>query len=1112
MKIIHLSRFPLTKGNSRKMLRIMKLTIVIITAFLLQVSASSRAQLITLRTENISLKRALLEVRKQSGFTVLYKSEDINKTKAINLNLVNVSLDEALTKILKSNGLEFSIEDKAILITKARLSIIERISSFLKKDSTIYTGTILDENGKPLSGVTIRLKGSNIAVRSLANGLFAYYTSNKGILVFSYIGYADQEISLNKLDPSNPITVQMKVSYSTLDQVQITAYGRTTKRLNTGNITSIKSEQLMLNPVPNILQAVQGHVPGVFIQQMSGRPGSPISLNVRGQNTIVGNNQPLFIVDGVPYPNGNLPILNNGLNQILRGGSALDYLDMSQVESIDFLKDADATSIYGSRGAYGVVLITTKKGKAGVNQLNVNINTGITTKGVSQRLLNTEEYLQIRREAFANDKMNPGPNDLDLNGTWPTNRYTNWVDEFSGNTAEMTTANASYSGGNENVRFLIGANYNKQNDIQSAKGSNRRGGLNFNLNTNSKDNKFFLNFSGSYSSTVNDAIPYDFASSTNTFSAPNAPPLYLANGSLNWELGDNPAKVFEVITKNTTNNLIANGEIKYEPIKGLTLRTNIGFNMLSSKQLNALPSQYFNPSTAYTTESTIQFYNNRTWTVEPNINYTFQLGAKGHLSTTLGATLQDGLNYDNSIKGNSFLSDDLLYNPSFAPSANVGASYNQTPNRYLGFFGIVNYNWANKYIINIGTRYDGSTKFGSENQMGFFGSVGAAWIMSEEKWFKDNIAEGFISNAKIRGSYGTVGGDGIANYLYLATFVNGSQYQGGVGLKPDALANPDLQWEKNQKGEIALSLEFLKGRINIEGSYYKNRTSNQLVPLPLSSVTGFQSISINSPAILKNWGYEFEMNTVNIQTKNFRWTSLFNFTIPRSVLAAYPNNQTLTNVNFEVGQPITSIKLFNYAGVNPQTGNYNFVKNGVTGEWLPFISVGLDNIKDKTERIDLAPKFFGGLQNSFTYKNFSLSAFITFTKRKGKNIFGSQFGSIGSFNYNPSIIALDRWQKPGDITNVPRPVQQSFTLFQQQNFVNSTGAYSDATYARLSNMNLSYNFSSEMLKKIHITRLAVFLQGQNLLTVSKYKNLDPENLGAGQAPLRVFTAGLNLTL
>jgi TonB-linked SusC/RagA family outer membrane protein len=1111
MKIIHLSRYLISVGLSNQTLRIMKMTIVIITCFLLQVSAASRAQLVTLKTDNISLKRALLEIRKQTGYTTLYTSPLINSAKSLSLNLEKVPLEQALAVILQGSGLEFSIEDKAIMLTKKESTILDKISNLFKKD-TIYVGKVLDENGKPMPGVTIKVKGSDRAVYSLNNGNFAYHTSEKSILVFSYVGYTSQEINLGKLNPEKSITVQMKMSFSSLDQVQITAYGSTTKRLNTGNITSIKSEELMLNPVPNVLQAVQNHVPGVFVKQMSGRPGSPIRVNVRGVNSITGNNQPLYIVDGVPYPSGNLPILMNTNVADLQGGNALDYLDMSQIESIDFLKDADATAIYGSRGAYGVILITSKKGKAGPGQLNVTLNTGITKRGISPELLNTDQYLMIRREAFANDKLTPGVRDLDLNGTWPSNRSTDWVEEFTGKNASTTSANASYSGGSETIRFLIGVNYNKQNDIQSAKGSNRRGGMNFNLNTNSKNNKFYLNFSGSYTSVVNDAVPFDFGTGTNPYAAPNAPPLYLADGTLNWESGDNPASVFQVISKNTTNNLIANGDFKYQPFPGLTIKANIGFNNIASKQINALPTTYFDPKSAFNTQSTLQFYNLRTWTVEPNINYAIQIGKSGHLSTTVGATLQDQLDYNNSVVGNNFLSDDLLYNPTFAPQANVAALYRQTPKRYLGFFGIVNYNWADKYIINIGARYDGSTKFGSENQMGLFGSVGAAWILSQENWFKDNISSGFISNAKIRGSYGTVGGDGIGNYLYLATFQNATPYQGSVGLKPDALANPALQWEKNQKAEIALSLEFLNGRIGIEGSYYKNKTSNQLVAQPLSAVTGFSTINLNSPAILKNWGYELEMNTVNIKSKSFRWSSTFNLTIPRSILAAYPSNQVLSNANYEVGRPITTIKLFKYTGVNPQTGNYNFEKNGVAGEYLPFISVGLDNVKDKTEFVDLAPKFFGGMQNTFSYKKFSLSAFITFTKQVGKNPLGYQTGPLGQFNVNQSVAVLDRWQKPGDITDIPKPVQGSFTILQQQNFVNSTGAYSNATYARLNNVNFSYTFSSEMLKKIHVSRLNVFVSGQNLLTVSKYGELDPENTGAGQGPLRVFNAGINLTL
>lgn len=1076
----------------------------------LQLHASVYSQNINMTERNVSLESVISGIEQQSGYNFFSRIELIRAMPKVSVNFKNATLTEALEQLFGKLPLTYSIIDKNVVINlKPRTDIP---SASIKQNPTLVIGTVLDEQGNPIPGVNIKVKNTDLHVSTDKEGKFSIIVVEPtAILQFSYVGYTTQEFSINNL--KNPIIIRLKLATSELDQVQILAYGTTTKRLATGNSTTIKAAELMKNPVPNVLQAVQNHVPGVFIQQKSGRPGTPFQISIRGKNTLTGNNQPLFVVDGVTYPSGKLPILGNFNSDELRGGNALDYLDMSMIESIDFLKDADATSIYGSRGAYGVVLITTKKGKAGESLFNVNMNSGITVRGISPELLNIDQYLELRREAFANDKATPGPTDLDVNGTWPTDRNTDWIKEFSGNRAMVNNANASYSGGTERLSFLIGASYNRQKDIQSIKGANRRGGINFNVNSSTRDNKFYISLSGSYTSNTNDMVAYDFGAGANVYSAPNAPSLYLPDGKLNWETGNNSAQVFNIINKNITNNLISNAELKYIPLKGLTIKTNIGFNVLSSKQLNGTPSTYYNPAVAYITSSTAQFYNNRTLTFEPNINYAHKLGKKGTLNLTSGATFQDGLDYNNSISGNNFLSDDLLYNPSFADRVNVTASYNQTPNRYLGFFGIVSYNWADKYILNVNARYDGSTKFGSDNQMGSFGSIGAAWIISEESWFKDALSK-VVSFAKIRGSYGTVGGDGIGNYQFLNTFTNGSSYQGSVGLRPNALANPSLQWEKNEKGEIALSLEFLNGRIGIEGAYYRNKTSNQLVAQPLSSVTGFSLQSVNSPAILKNWGYEFDLHTINVKAHNFTWTSTFNFTVPKSILAAYPNSGgVLPNVNWVIGKPATGVKLYSYGGVNPETGNHSFYKNGVIGDWLPFVSVGLDEVKDRTEFIDLAPKYYGGFQNAFSYKGFSVSAFITFTSQMGRNMLGYQglLSQAGMFNNNTSTIYLRRWRKVGDITDVPRAIQGTLAILQQQNFNNSTGAYTRVTYARLNNVNISYTFPTELLKNLAVKRLSIYLQGQNLLTVSKYGDFDPENMGAGQGPLRVFTGGINLT-
>ncbi|WP_316825946.1 MULTISPECIES: SusC/RagA family TonB-linked outer membrane protein [Pedobacter] len=1096
----------------------MKLTTVIMIIGCMHLNAAVFSQNINVSEKSIKLEKLLDALESQSGYTFFYKKALIKSLSVINVELRDATIQQAMDKSLQGLPLYYKIVGNTVVIKPAEVIKVSEI----KHIPSAFLGRVTDENDKPMPGVSVRIKESNIATLTNNAGEYTIIVPvpDKQILQFSFVGYETKEISIVGL--KNPVLVKLKVSISNLDQVQVLAYGTTSRRTSTGNVYTLKAEDIAKSPSRNVLEIIQGQVPGLFVQQQSGLPGSPFNVLIRGKSTF-GDSQPLIVVDGVTYPSGNLPKYyisggNEGVGSILRGGNALDYIDPSIIESIDILKDADATSIYGSRGAYGVILITTKKGKAGKPVLNVNVSSGLTVRGSSPEMLNTQDYLMLRREALRNDGTNPNPAlDLDLT-TWPTDRYTDWVKEFSGNYANVNRANASYSGGSENINFLVSGNYRKQNSIQIGSGSTRDGGINVSLGTTTPDKKFSLNVNASYNSTTDDAVPFDFSQGASSTLAPNAPPLFLPNGRLNWETNQNPAAATNIIYKSVSNNLISSAQLSYKPINGLAFNATVGYNNISGKELRAQPSAYYNPSTNYITTSTMNLYTVRTFTVDPNVSYEIALG-KGKLSAKTGFTLQDQLTYSNQVTGNNFLSDDMVYNPSFADALtatgqpNITTVYNQTPNKYIGFFGNLNYNWANKYILNVSARYDGSTKFGENKQFGWFGSFGASYIISEEEWFKNALP--FVSFAKIRGSYGNQGGDNIPNYGYLTTYSrSGLLYQGNLGLQADALANRELHWERNTKGEVGVSIEFFKGRLYFDATYYRNRASDQLTSQPLSSVTGFNSRLINSPAEVRNTGYEFVLNSKNINGKDFSWATTFNISFQKNNLLAYPGIETaVTNFNYEIGKSINGIKVFNFDGVDPNTGLYNFInRNGVRGTFRPLVDpVSLDPNLDRTEFIDLTPNFFAGLQNTLRYKNISLDFNFSLTSRMGKNFLGSQQFSPGQRN-NTSVIALERWQNPGDVTGVPKASAGLGALFSQNNFISSTGAYSDATYLRLNSLSLSYALPTAFLQKIRIKGLNLTLQGSNLFTISKYGDLDPENLGAGMAPLRFFTAGLNLTL
>lgn len=1101
----------------KKKWKIVKPALLLLLLGSLLISNQSKAQKVTISGKNISLEAVFKSIRTQTGFDFFYKDEWLKQANKVTIDVKNAPLKEVLDECFKNQPVFYSIVGKTITIKQKEI-IIQKAGT--PASFTPVHGKITNTANEPIPGATVTIKGSKYATSANYNGEFMILVrSVNDVLVVTSTNIDPLEITIGN---RTMLTIIVNPKISTLDQVQVTAYGTVSKRLNTGSVYTVTSEEIEKNPVQNVLQAVQGHVPGLFITQTTGLPGGAFDVLIRSRTTF-SPQQPLYIVDGVAYPaDGTLPLTSSYSSSIgtgqsdnpLHGGNALNYLDPSMIESMNVLEGPDATAIYGSRGAYGVILITTKKGKAGKPKFILNTFSGISVRGTAPKMMNTQQYLMLRREAFKNDGTSPSASDYDINGTWDTTKYTDWQKFFTGDNAWTNKINANFSGGTQNTTFLVGANYSNQQNVQKGKGTDKSGGLHFNLTTLTNDRKFTLSLSGSFSSDVNDMVPYDFSTSASTTQAPDAPSLFLPDGSLNWSSGSNAASSLNILYKNVTNNLTANTVLKYTPVKGLTINATIGYNLLSAKEFKGYPSTYFNPASAPSSKaySILNYYSLRTLTADPYVNYLMNAGRRGKLSITAGGTLQDKLDDNHYITGTNFFSDALLYDPASAAQANVTTYYNSTPNRYGGYFAIVNYNWDNKYILDLNGRRDGSTKFGANKQFGNFGSIGAAWLFGDEKGVKQALP--FLSFGKIKGSYGIVGGDHIPNYQFLSTYsLAANSYQGTTGLVPTAIRNPNLQWETNKDAEVTVSLGFLKDRITVDGTYYSGRTSNQLITQPLSTVTGFGFYVVNSPALISTNGYEFLLNTQNIKSKKLTWNTTINLTIPHSKLVAYPGIASLSNANYVIGQPVTGILLYKYNGVDPETGFYNFTnKAGVSGPFQVIGGPSLSTSTDKTEFVDLSPKYYGGITNTVSYKGLSLSFSFSVTNRMGKNFLGQQSFGPGFSNTNTSTASLQRWQNPGDIATVQKASAGLTALFTQSNFTNSTGAYSNATYARLNNVNINYAIPLKLLSKAHISAMNIYLAGQNLLTISKYGDLDPENLGAGRMPpLRIFTGGLNFT-
>lgn len=1117
-----------------KLLKIMRITAILLLGACLQVAAKGRAQNITLSEKNAPIEKVLQIIEKQANVNFYYKIELLQKAGPVTINVKNGTLKQALDFCFNNQPFTYEVFDKVVVI-KPKIIPPANISEVLNQLpwGTKISGHIIGEEGERLAGASIRIlqRGKLISSGvSDAKGEFklgAEFENGTYILEVSYIGY-EKLIREIKLPDLKITVIVMKKSASVLDEVQYTAYSSTSMRYNTGDITTISSKEIARNPVPNVLQALQGRVAGMFVAQQTGVPNGAFQVQIRSLNTLSGGaasspniipsgGQPLYIVDGVEYPaNGTLAMLNFGVPQFRLNGNALNYLDPSLFESISVLKGPDATAIYGSRGAFGVIIITTKKAKAGKPSVNVNASYGFSELGKYVKLMNTREYLAVRRNGMANDGKTPSATDYDLNGTWDTTVSNDWKKFYLGEHAPTTRLNATYQGGTANSNFLLGANYSTISNIQRSIGSVRSGGVNFSVNTATNDRKFTTALSGSYTTNVDDMVPVDFAGGQGLTLAPNSPYPLLPNGKLNWETGSNPAAILNSLYRNGTDNLVANLSLAFTPVRGLTFTAAGGFNLLTAKEFAGRPRAYFNPATftPAQTWSAVNQYRIRTFSADPRAEYNTILFGKGHISLIAGGSIRDIVNQTTYMNGTGFASDELLMNPANAVAANMTTQYSVTPKRYIGGFGIINFRWADKYIFSLNGRRDGSSVFGNNRQFGNFGSVGGGWIVSEEPWFKG--LRNIISFLKFKASYGLVGGSAIPPYYYINSYsFSSTSYNGGISLTPFNLSNPYLHWETNRNAEVGVNLDVMKGKVNIEAIYYYNKVGDQLTSQPLSSITGFTSFFINSPAHIHSYGAEFTVNTKNISTKNFTWTTRINATIPRTKLKAYPGIETLvSNVNYVIGKPITGIKLYKYAGVDPKAGVYNYINaDGVKGDYTPFLSPKqLNPNTDRTEFVDLAPKYYGGILNSFTYKGFSMDFLVTVTNRMGPNYLAFQAYPLGWSNINyPKDIADRRWMKDGDVTDVPKASAGAAALLSQGQFTSSTGAYSRATYARLQNLSISYRLPAKLIQRARMAGLSIYAAGQNLYTISKYHNLDPENMQAGRTPpLRVYTIGLNI--
>lgn len=1069
---------------------------------------------VDIELHNQDIKTLFKAIENKTGLLFAYQPQIIKDFPKVSIPRGKRSVSDILRTALQGSNLVYKQVDKSVVIYKKENAEPDKITSKTENEddpNNMLTGKILDEKGLPLPGVTISLVGGNQTGVSDFDGQFYIdLPSGKHVLKISYLGYKTQEITV---ESHTPITIKMQPDLAKLDEVVIIGYGTTTKRTSTGSVVKITAEDIEKQPITNILQSLQGRTPGVFVSQTSGYAGSNMNISIRGRNSIFGDNLPLYIIDGVPYISDDIKEQAQ-TDRLIRGAqkrsSPLNILNPNDIQSIEILKDADATAIYGSRGANGVVLITTKKGESGKTVFTLNTSSGISEVAHKIKTLDTPTYLNMLRTALTNANAVPSNSSTGIALTdFDPNAYTNWQEKLIGSSATFNDYSGSLKGGNDSTNFLLSAAYHNETTVLPGDFGYNKFSTNFNINHYTLNKKLKIGASVIFAADKNKLPFYDITNYA-VLTAPNHT-IYNPDGSYYWSptyFSDvNPIAALDRRVEDQGNNLVSSVSAQLELAKGLSIKMDLGYGRAQMTSEQFLPASGMN--NVYYTANNISLNASRSYTMsvnntnnitfDPQLNYSTSLW-KGNLTALAGGSWQNRKSEMPAYVTSSVYSSDNLIG--ITGSAGSITSYNGSSEyKYISVFSRVNYNIQNRYILNLTFRRDGSSKFGPNNRYGNFGSVGAAWVFTEENLLKDIS---WLSFGKIRSSYGKVGSDDIGDYGYASTYATATYGVGNSSMASARIANPNYRWEVTNKFEAALELGFLEDRISLTAAYYRNLSSNQLVLTPLSAQAGFASFQSNLGAEVENKGLEFTLSTTNIHNKNLNWTTSFNISKNENKLLSFPGIETTSSYSqYVVGRPLNSQYLLNYTGVNA-AGIAQFEDANGDGK----ISTGFADTKigDRKYYGPTYPEYFGGISNSITYKGFALDFLFQFVKQEGRNLMSSIAVQPG-YPYGLANYQVDEYNEYLAQGNVLSSNSQA-SFF---NYLGSTASLVNTSFIKLKNVSASYTIPLDESTKKFIQNVRVSLQGQNLVTFTKYRGFDPETQGLALPPLRTITLGTQLT-
>ena len=992
------------------------------------------------------------------------------------------------------------------------MALIVQISFAQQKT---VSGTVSDENGLPLIGVTVIVAGTSSGTTTDFDGNYKINANTGDVLNFSYVGYSYQNITVGA---SNTMNVTLQPDNS-LDEVVVIGYGSTNKQKVNGNIASVTSDDIKEVPVSNFQNTLVGKLAGVQITQVNGKTESGVKIRVRGVATVNGSQEPLYVVDGIPITNIDNNVNDSPINPLIG-------INPNDIESIQILKDASASAIYGSRATNGVVLVTTKSGKEGKTRVSFNSSYGWSEATNKREWLNTSEYVELFVEANLNsgfteqqafDRLNFF---TDNEADWRENLVDiDWQD-IALVDGSVEDIGVSISGGNAKTKYFISTGYNKTEGIIRGNTLER-----YNLRTNIDheiSDKLKVGTNLSISKTQIARLSNDNAFATplqaiaqvpysSPYAAdgvtPNNATLYYNflfqefNADHNVNIWRNFAKIY--------------GE--YNILDNLKFRSEIGYDTT-----NQTEDRFFGRLTeSASTDGFADAYSYADERYVLNNFFTFDNTFFDKLNTNIvvGMSFEDTKSRVSFVEGQSFASDDLQTINSAGEI--VGGGSNTEQFNFLSYFSRASLGYDNKYLLDLSVRTDASSRFGENNRYGTFPSASAGWIVSNEDFFNDKSS--FIQYLKARVSWGLTGNGDIGNFASRTAIDGQRTYNQSPGLQIGRLGDPDLSWEETTQTNFGIDFGFFNRRLNISVDLYNKQTTDLLLNVPVPSTNGVLSVLKNA-GDMENKGLELTINSSNIQTDDFTWDTSLNFATNKNEVLRLGDDDAdiIDAVNIaRVGEAVSSFFIVEYAGVDPANGDALFYTNTLLADGSRDRST-TNNFGDASRIIagNPYPDITAGLTNSFRYQNFDLS--FTFQGQWGASIYnnGGRYQSAnGDFYDNQSKDQLNRWQQPGDITNVPQA-----RFFGGNGTQTSTRYLQDADFIRLRNLSIGYSLPQSLTEKLKLDRLRLYLTGINLITITDYDGWDPEAtadfnsnnaLRAGvdfysAPPAKTFTLGINV--